>query len=155
MLNRTWKIVFLLLSVSPFAHAGDLPCVPGQVDQSIDQFTSLRTGYYPNGSRMEGGFKDRAGRPLRTLQDYLKGKVSYVSVAMDYKDTKLPYGTILRIPSVEKEFGRCIQFRVVDTGGRFKNKGTKKIDLCNDNRQHSLESYTNGLADVYVVGHAR
>ena len=32
---------------------------------------------------MEGGFYDRIGEPLTTLEDYLEGKVGYVSVAMD------------------------------------------------------------------------
>jgi hypothetical protein len=118
-------------------------------------FQSLRTGYFPEDSAMEGGFRDRVGRPLRSLQDYLKGKARYVSVAMDHTDKRLPYGTVLRIPALELEFHRCIEFRVVDTGGRFVGKGTKKVDICNDNREHSLAGYTNGMADVFIVGHAQ
>jgi len=60
---------------------------------------------------------DRAGKPLATLQAYLRGEAPYVSVAMD--SAHFAYGTKLRIPLVEKVFGRCIEFRVVDTGGWF------------------------------------
>src|SRR3954471_8023471 len=35
------------------------------------QLTAKGTGYFPDNSPMEGGFKDRQGKPLHTLQDYL------------------------------------------------------------------------------------
>jgi hypothetical protein len=153
MLRSTLLItVSLLLSSQVFAGDPPADCVPGQVTADIaGQYTSLRTGYYPNGSRMEGGFKDRAGKPLRTLQDYLKGKTKYVSVAMDYLDKRLPYGTLVRIPEIEREFGECIPFRIVDTGGRFKGKGTKKIDICTDNRQRAVDDIVNGPATIFVL----
>ncbi len=46
-------------------------------------FKARGTGYYPDKSALEGGFTDRVGKPLNTLQDYLSGKAPYVSVAMD------------------------------------------------------------------------
>src|SRR5262245_34112978 len=42
-------------------------------------YTAKGTGYYPDASPMEGGFVDRKGKPLQTLQDYLAGKAPYVS----------------------------------------------------------------------------
>ena len=86
---------------------------------------------------MEGGFFDRKGKPLHTLQDYLAGKAPFVSVAMDSK--AFPYGTKLRIPELEKKYGQKIDFRVVDTGGAFKGKGTSRIDICTANRRASLD----------------
>src|SRR5437868_163147 len=75
-----------------------------------NRFSSRGTGYYPDASALEGGFKDRLGRPLNTLQDYLAGRAPYVSVAMDSK--AFPYGTKLRIPELEAKYGRPIEFRV-------------------------------------------
>jgi 3D (Asp-Asp-Asp) domain-containing protein len=105
-------------------------------------FTAKGTGYFPDNSPMEGGFKDRMGKPLHTLQDFLNGKAPYVSVAMDSK--AFPYGTKLRIPELEKKYGRPIEFRVVDTGGAFKGKGTSRIDICTANRKASLDPTVNG-----------
>jgi hypothetical protein len=62
------------------------------------KFKARGTGYYPDSSALEGGFVDRRDQPLRTLQDFLSGKSSYVSVAMDSK--AFPYGTKLRIPEL-------------------------------------------------------
>ncbi|HVE86690.1 MAG TPA: hypothetical protein VND93_27720 [Myxococcales bacterium] len=105
-------------------------------------FTAKGTGYFPENSKMEGGFLDRKGKPLHTLQDFLSGKAPYVSVAMDSK--AFPYGTKLRIPELEKKYGRPIEFRVVDTGGAFKGKGTSRIDICTANRKASLDPTVNG-----------
>src|SRR3954464_6279655 len=104
-------------------------------------FTAKGTGYFPDNSPMEGGFKDRQGKPLHTLQDFLAGKAPYVSVAMDSK--AFPYGTKLRIPELEKKYGRPIEFRVVDTGGAFKGKGTSRIDICTANQKASLDPTVN------------
>ena len=137
---------------APLAQATEPHCIPGQVDEFSQKFTSHRTGYYPFNNAMQGGVLDRKTRPLNTLQDFLKGKASYVSVAMDANpSTGLPYGTKLRIPAVELAFNRCIEFRVVDTGGRFKNKGTSKIDVCNDNREDAIKDFTNGVSEVFRI----
>jgi 3D (Asp-Asp-Asp) domain-containing protein len=105
-------------------------------------YSSRGTGYFPDASPMEGGFVDRIGRPLHTLQDHLAGRASYVSVAMD--SSAFPYGTKLRIPELEAKYGRPIEFRVVDTGGAFRGKGTSRIDICTENRRASLDPTING-----------
>ena len=106
------------------------------------RFNSRGTGYFPDASPMEGGFVDRVGKPLHTLQDYLAGRAGYVSVAMD--STAFPYGTKLRIPELEAKYGRPIEFRVVDTGGAFRGRGTSRIDICTENRRASLDPTING-----------
>jgi len=106
------------------------------------RYSSKGTGYYPHNSALEGGFKDRRGAPLKTLQDFLAGRSNYVSVAMD--SNAFPYGTKLRIPELERKYGRVIEFRVVDTGGAFKNKGTSRIDICTANKSASLDPTVNG-----------
>jgi 3D (Asp-Asp-Asp) domain-containing protein len=87
------------------------------------------SGYYPYANAMEGGFNDRMGKKLATLQDFLQGKTTYVSVAMD-KKLHIPYGAKLTIPELEKRYGRTIEFRVVDTGDAFTDKGFTRIDIC-------------------------
>ena len=109
------------------------------------------TGYFPSNSKMEGGFNDRKGNKLATLQDYLEGKSKYVSVAMD-KNQKIPYGKNLTIKELDakykdqlKAMGKeHIDVRVVDTGGAFTNKGTGRIDIATRDRKASLDPTING-----------
>jgi 3D (Asp-Asp-Asp) domain-containing protein len=132
--------------VDLLAQAG---CVPGKISQHGGQFKSFKTGYFPDSSEMQGGYVDRKGKPLQTLQNYLRGRAPYVSVAMDHTDRRFPYGTMLRIPDLEKRYGRCILFRVVDTGGAFVGRGHSKIDVCNDSYNSAVSM--NGWSQVYVV----
>ncbi len=105
-------------------------------------YEAVGSGYFPDPSLMEGGFTDMRGRPLRTLQDYLAGRASYVSVAMDLR--AFPYGTRLRIRELEARYGQRIEFRVVDTGGAFRGKGTARMDICTANRAMSFDATING-----------
>ncbi len=112
------------------------------------------TGYYPANSRMEGGFVDKRGKKLRTLQDFLDGKSDYVSIALDkklYRSGAVRYGDRFRIPELEKKYGRPIEFRAVDTGGAFTNKGFSRVDICTKNRRHSLDSTVNGRLTLVKV----
>lgn len=123
------------------------PPTPVQPSEPVDGFEGQSykargTGYYPDSSAMEGGYVDRKGAKLNTLQDFLSGKAPYVSVAMDSK--AFPYGTKLRIPELEAKYGKQIEFRVVDTGGAFKGKGTSRIDVCTANQRASLDPTING-----------
>ena len=106
------------------------------------RYAARGTAYFPSNDPIEGGFKDRVGKPLYTLQQYLAGNAPYVSVAMDSR--AFPYGTKLRIPELEKKYGRQIEFRVVDTGGAFVGKGTSRIDICVANRAASMDATING-----------
>lgn len=105
------------------------------------------TGYYPANNAMEGGFVDKQGRPLCTLQDFLEGKSDYVSIALDknlYKNGSIEYGDTFRIPELEAKYGRQIVFKAVDTGGAFTNKGFGRVDICTRSEAHSLEPTLNG-----------
>lgn len=112
---------------------------------------SRGTGYYPSSSKMEGGFTDRKENKLATLQDFLEGKSKYVSVAMD-KNKNIPYGKGLHIKELDKKYAEQlkamgkehIDFRVVDTGGAFTNKGTSRIDIATRDRKASLDPTVNG-----------
>jgi hypothetical protein len=115
----------------------------GQSSFSGNQTQSRGTGYYPDSSAMEGGYVDRKGKKLNTLQDFLEGRAPFVSVAMDHT-AGIPYGQPLRIAELERKYGRQIPFRVVDTGGAFKGRGTSRIDICTRNKQASLDPTING-----------
>lgn len=112
------------------------------------------TGYYPHNSKMEGGFKDKVGKPLKTLQDFLDGSASYVSIAIDknlYKNGTVKYGDSFRIPEMEKKYGKKIIFKAVDTGGAFTDKGFSRIDICTDNKSHSLDKTVNSKLTLIKV----
>ena len=116
---------------------------------SPQNFSARGTGYYPSSSTLEGGFKDRLGAKLNTLQDFLAGKAPFVSVAMDPK--AFPYGTKLRIDELDRKFGKTIEFRVVDTGGAFFGKGTSRLDVCTADKSSSMDPTINGTLTVRVT----
>lgn len=130
-------------------HAEPVPQVKPGGPQGT--FHAKGTGYYPANNAMEGGMKDRRGKDLQTLQDFLSGKSKYVSVAMD-KKMKIPYGKQLSIPELDKKYAgelkklglEHIPFRVVDTGGAFTGKGTSRIDIATADRKASLDPTING-----------
>lgn len=117
-------------------------CCPGKA------YRARTTAYYPDKTKMEGGFHDRRGKPLHTLQDFLEGKADYVSVAMDKK--AFPYGTKVCLPELEEQYSRAIPFRVVDTGGAFKSKGVSRIDICVRDRKSAIKKEVNRQATLVV-----
>lgn len=121
----------------------------GQDALSATSFTSKATAYYPDSSALEGGFVDRAGKPLKTLQQFLDGDADYVAVAMDTK--AFAYGTRLRIRELDEKYGRPITFRVVDTGGAFRGRGRSRMDICVANEAASYERTVNSVVHVEVV----
>jgi|GEM_PF-3003115 len=143
--NTGWVHGAYLVVVTGDSPA-EVPTVPGQI---VDSFVSDGTGYYPSSSALEGGFNDRRGTPLKTLQQYLAGNADYVSVAMD--TNAFVYGTKLRITEFEQRYGRPIEFRVVDTGGAFRGKGRSRMDICVQNYNASLDPTVNGRLHVQVV----
>jgi hypothetical protein len=112
-------------------------------------FVSRGTGYYPSSSALEGGFVDRKGVRLRTLQQFLAGQAEYVSVAMD--SSAFSYGQHLRIKELDAKYGRAIDFRVVDTGGAFRGRGRSRIDICVANQKASVDPTINGSLHIDAV----
>ena len=106
-------------------------------------FHATGSGYFPDKSAMEGGFTDIRGKKLNTLQDFLQGRADFVSVAMD-ENLGIRYGTKIKIPELDKQFGKKIEFRVVDTGSALKGKGHRRIDICVENEKASLDPAING-----------
>jgi hypothetical protein len=132
------------------ASAPDVPDAPTSATEDqlrvTQSFTSRGTAYYPDASPLEGGFVDRRGAPLRTLQQFLAGEADYVSVAMDTR--AFPYRQRLRIHELEAKYERPIVFRVVDTGGAFRNRGTTRIDVCVADRTASYDATINGMLHI-------
>jgi hypothetical protein len=115
------------------------------------------TGYYPANNAMEGGFVDKRGKPLQTLNDYVEARQKfpndpskwppYVSIALDkrlYANGVLNYGDKFRIPELERRFGMPIEFRAVDTGGAFTGKGFSRVDICTSSARDSVDATVNG-----------
>jgi 3D (Asp-Asp-Asp) domain-containing protein len=103
------------------------------------------TGYYPDDSPMEGGYYDCLDNPLRTLQDYQKGKVSYVSIAVD--KNVIPLKSIVNIDGFTCN-GKPVKFWACDVGGAIKNY---HIDICVANEAETYKVDKSGVT-VTVYG---
>jgi 3D (Asp-Asp-Asp) domain-containing protein len=117
--------------------------------RTVSTFTAKASAYFPDDSEMEGGFDDMRGKELHPLQDFLKGRAPYVSVAMDKGIFK--YGQRLRIRELNERYGKEIVFRVVDTGGAFYGKGRSRIDVCVANETMSFEKIVNSKVTIDVI----
>jgi hypothetical protein len=104
------------------------------------KFQTVTTLYTTENTPIEGGPKDRCGRKLNTLDDYMNWKANEVSVAMDR--LALPYGTLIRIPEIEKRLkvAEPIPFKVVDTGSAFIGQGSTRMDICVGHNQETIFS---------------
>lgn len=134
------------------APPGDTPAPAtgaGVTGNPGETFQAKATGYFPDNSAIEGGFVDRKGARLRTLQGYLSGADEYVSLAMD--TNAFPYGQKLRIQEFEAKYRRDVEFRVVDTGGAFRGRGRSRVDVCVADRQASLDATVNGMLTITVI----
>lgn len=155
------------------ALAGQPDPDTGEVKHNFD---ARLTGYWPfaateSEKKMEGGLKDRKGKPLYTLEMHQAGKAPYVSVSGD--DSIFPYGQRLSL-----DVWPGLTFRVVDTGSHFRgvNKvyrvvGREPLDICvdssktvvpkeavatiypGDNFAGGKAVATSGLKDQTVLGH--
>lgn len=142
-------LVFAFAACAAPSDADDEVAESSDEIRTVGSFVARGTGYYPANNSLEGGFLDRRGAKLRTLQQFLAGRADYVSVAMDTR--AFPYGQRLRIKELEQKYGRPIVFRVVDTGGAFRGKGRTRIDVCVANRTASLDSTINGRLSIDVI----
>ncbi|XP_053396799.1 uncharacterized protein LOC128556280 [Mercenaria mercenaria] len=126
-------------------HASRRCCLPrSNVDcPGGTRYSATGTGYYPSSSAIEGGFVDMRDQPLGTLQDYLAGRSSIVTVAMD-NHAGIAYDTPVCIPEMNHRYGRFIDFRVRDTGSAFYHKGHSRIDICVRTESDSFDNTING-----------
>ncbi|KAH3792154.1 uncharacterized protein LOC127837891 [Dreissena polymorpha] len=135
---RTLLVAFLAsLAILQGAESDTISCT------GTHRYHATGTAYYPDNSPIEGGFVDMQDTPLQTLQAYLEGKASVVTVAMD-NHAGIRYDTPVCIPELNHKYNRFIDFRVRDTGPAFAHKGHSRIDICVRTRHDSFENTING-----------
>jgi len=112
----------------------------------LTRYWPFREGMTAKQRLMEGGHKDRIGKPLYALEDFQDGSAPYVSVAADWQI--FPYGQRVSIDTWPG-----VVFRIVDTGGNFfglkkvyRATGREPFDIC----VRSTESKLNPLATATI-----
>ncbi len=139
----------------------------GIVKVRLTEYWPFQAAMRKREKRMEGGVKDRRDKPLYSLEDFLEGKASYVSLACDStggppgnRDEFKVYGYEVRIPQIDKKMGaeKPILFRLVDTGGRFRGEkkdvvvpGREPIDVCRRSRERKIE-LSELLTELILLG---
>lgn len=105
------------------------------------------TAYYPANDPIEGGFTNRYGGSLHTLQSYLDDREDHVSVALD-KDL----GRVKRklcSPQMNEYYVKNVKLFVEDTGSAFTGKGFSRADICVANRKSSFDTLVNSTVDLF------
>lgn len=137
MLRMGFASVCLLGFMIYEAWAESLDCL------GVHRYNARGTAYYPADDPVQGGFFDMRGKPLNTLQDFLEGRASTVTVAMDNR-AGIRYGTKVCIPELNHKYKRVIDFRVRDTGSAFFNKGISRVDICVRSKRDAYDATING-----------
>ena len=132
------------------AAAGDVDAVKGS-SWYTGRVQLRLTGYWPfsaveSEKKMEGGKKDRKGRPLHTVQDFFAGKSDHVSLSGD--DAAWPYGQKVTFQWLD---GRTVVGRVTDTGRNFRGStkvyraaGNEPIDICVATKRTKIPTFVTG-----------
>ncbi len=154
-LTRLITVFALTLGMAPLSGAA------AEIGSRLSSKTKL-TGYYPHSSKMQGGYKNRYGGRLFTLEAFLAGKAPYVTVALDYVGSMGKFHKkYLCIPELDRayasemtskvyaRFGGRIPFKVMDTGGAFKNKRWKKMDICSGSRDDAWDKRLQQKVEIY------
>jgi hypothetical protein len=131
---------------APVKVTGDCCAQAWPGTKQVGTHRTKLTGYYPDSSAMEGGFKTRYGDPLSTLQGFLSGKHKHVSVALDQD-----LGRVKRkmcSPELSKAYGKQLPLFVEDTGGAFRGKGYSRADICVANRAESFKAAVNSTVTL-------
>uniref|UniRef100_A0ABD2X2L8 Uncharacterized protein n=1 Tax=Trichogramma kaykai TaxID=54128 RepID=A0ABD2X2L8_9HYME len=140
------SIVFLLFRAS-FSDAirPDLSCV-GRPHANV-----TLTAYYPDFmSEDESDYLDSRGKKLRTLQEFLDGRASFVTVAMD-EVFRLKYGSVVCIPELNEHFGKMIPLQVRDHGPNLIGKGYSRLDICVRSEADSYDTAVNRMVTLYTT----
>ena len=111
------------------------------MDEIGNEYEVIVTGYYPSNSKMEGGFEDCVGNPLKTLSNYVRGSRnnSYVSLAVDPE--VIPLGCLVNIEGFKDNKDVPILFYACDKGGDVKGK---HVDICCGNKKQTYKVDSDG-----------
>ncbi len=142
----------------------------------LTEYFPFQSGLSKKQKKMEGGVLDRIGKPLYTLEDYIEGKAPYVSLACDKlggPPGKIAefrkYGFKVWIPKLSADINTfidtpitvpiMIEFRLVDTGGRFYGDkkevleaGHEPIDVCRRVKPSEKKSFSGMLTELLLMG---
>ena len=111
------------------------------------------TGYYPDNSKMEGGFKDYFENDLKTLADYVRWSEenSYVSLSVDPKVIAL--GSLINIEGFNDDEGVPILFYACDKGSKIKGN---HVDICCRNEKQTCDVDSDGnTRKLKIIGFER
>lgn len=88
------------------------------------------TAYYPSFEENNPrDYHDKNDKKLKNLQDFIDNRVSYITASMD-ESLKIPYGTPVCIPELNKKFRRSLKFQIRDTSYDIRNSKYTRIDIC-------------------------
>ena len=107
------------------------------------------TGYYPKNDKMQGGFFDCVGHPLKTLSSYVRDSPnnSHVSLAVDPKVIKK--GSLINIEGFNDKDGVPILFYACDVGKLIKGK---HVDICCGSKEQAYAITTNQPRKLKIIG---
>ncbi|KAL0105399.1 hypothetical protein PUN28_016802 [Cardiocondyla obscurior] len=95
---------------------------------------------------------DDQGKMLNTLQDYLDGRVGYVTVAGDLR-SGISYGTKVCIEKLNEQFGRQIYLQIRDQTD-YENSSValdfSRLEICVRTEQDTYDNYLNDLVTIHV-----
>lgn len=81
------------------------------------------------------------------FKDFLDDRTEFVTLAMD-ETLRVPYGTIVCIPELNKHFGRRIKFEVRDSGSHLRGKKYRRADICVRDEADSYDRAVNRLVTL-------
>ena len=166
----TFALSICQLLLTPPGHAKEHTIgdgLTGQIPDSVTEKVSIDCGlesipdyhsdYYYIDASAHAYFshsptahaKDLKGKQLYSLQSYFKGDAPYVSVAVDPR--VYVYGTKLRIPELEAEFCKYIEFRAVDANAAVTDRGPGFIGIWVDTAEIARQSIFNGSVHIVVT----
>ncbi|XP_058063392.1 uncharacterized protein LOC131213378 [Anopheles bellator] len=153
----TWLVLALLVVCSPLSSAkdhnyivhpsADLEC-PGNVTDGRLLITAYRPQYESDRKR---DYLDARHQKLYTLQEYLDDRAPYVTVGMDPL-LRVPYGTEVCVPELNRHFRRPVQLRVCDTHEDLSGGGYRRLEICVRTQEDSYDDAVNLLQATLVLG---
>ncbi|KAL6261559.1 hypothetical protein P5V15_006646 [Pogonomyrmex californicus] len=137
----------VILAADSNLNRTDLKCV-GHAFHNV----SL-SAYYPVfGTDDKRNHLDDRGKMLNTLQDYLDGRVPYVTVAGNLR-SGIPYGTKVCIERLNEQFGKQIHLQIrdqVDCENNDTALDFSKLEICVRTEEDTYDIYLNNLVTIYI-----
>lgn len=144
-----FSVLFLCICASFFASLSQGILLYNGIECTGKIFRNVTlSAYYPNDeSESEEGNLDMRGKQLNTLQDFLDDQVNFITLAMD-PELKMPYGTVVCIPELNRHFNRRLNIQVRDTGSEVKRSYYSRAEIC---VRAEADSYDNAVNRVVTL----